>query len=567
MPLKKLLRVFWIAMFGIEIVLYTFTQAYVMSRVTQNVEKSIQGNLYVCQYGIEDTLRMVDEYIFENYYANSSDGIAKLCHNLLFSEDPMERISAESALSERMKGITSWSDKVAFDMLYVSGGTQPIWFESGEFDDYGVRMAIKAYFAAEDDKLWSGMRRYFIFFCNGKKHILRAMRLENCYFILGVSESAIMESLESAAYGENSIFFAADETGEIIFSSQSMPENVVFENEGKYIHIAGGSYLQTGHISPQTGYYFGTLTPKESIQGELRSIKAIFFAVLLLLSVLAFLTFAFVKRHFEWPVRKITAAMKEAEDGALEIDVQNTSMIAELHQLVDSFNHMIGRIHQLKIEKYEAQLEGQKATMQYLQMQIKPHFYANVLNIIYSLAETKNYSMIQKISTAIVNYSRYMFRDATELVELRRELEHVANYMEIQKIRYQTQVICEENIPENLKGALVPPFVIQSFVENSIKYAFSSKKSCTIRIEVSLDADCDDLLICVRDNGQGFREELLGGGWKQTREDGHIGLGNVYTRLRLIYEDKADITLRNDGGAVACIRIPYIAVDDADMEL
>ena len=54
--------------------------------------------------------------------------------------------------------------------------------------------------------------------------------------------------------------------------------------------------------------------------------------------------------------------------------------------------------------------------------------------------------------------------------------------------------------------------------------------------------------------------------WDQKSEEGHIGLTNVYKRLKLIYEEKADIKLYNDSGAVAVIQIPYIAVDNMELE-
>ena len=138
--------------------------------------------------------------------------------------------------------------------------------------------------------------------------------------------------------------------------------------------------------------------------------------------------------------------MHEIEEGDFDSAMELRTPITEFNSLAASFNHMVERIKLLKFENYESELRTQKATMQYLQLQIKPHFYANLLNIIYSLAQSKDFDTIQRVSKAIVNYSRYMFRDATELVELKRELEFLDCYMEIQEIRYRKQIQLEKDV-------------------------------------------------------------------------------------------------------------------------
>jgi sensor histidine kinase YesM len=276
------------------------------------------------------------------------------------------------------------------------------------------------------------------------------------------------------------------------------------------------------------------------------------------------ISFEYSRKYIEEPLVRIASAMKAVEEGELDTHVSSMSQILEFNQLENSFNHMIERIQQLKIEKYETELTAQKASMQYLQVQIKPHFYANMLNIIYSLAETKDYATIQKISRAIVEFSRYMFRDATQMVELKRELEYVNCYMDIQEIRYQKQITLETEIMENLDEALVPPFVIQGFVENSVKYAFSTRKNCLIKVSISLDDERENIHICIRDNGIGYPETMLGEGWHDIsyQMEEHIGFENLYKRMELIYGQNAKIWLANEEGAVTYINIPYIAIDN-----
>jgi LytS/YehU family sensor histidine kinase len=150
------------------------------------------------------------------------------------------------------------------------------------------------------------------------------------------------------------------------------------------------------------------------------------------------------------------------------------------------------------------------------------------------------------------------------MVELKRELEYVNCYMDIQEIRYQKQITLETEIMENLDEALVPPFVIQGFVENSVKYAFSTRKNCLIKVSISLDDERENIHICIRDNGIGYPETMLGEGWHDIsyQMEEHIGFENLYKRMELIYGQNAKIWLANEEGAVTYINIPYIAIDN-----
>ena len=63
--------------------------------------------------------------------------------------------------------------------------------------------------------------------------------------------------------------------------------------------------------------------------------------------------------------------------------------------------------------------------MNYLQLQIRPHFFLNCLNTIYSMAQTQLYEEIMKMSMITSNYFRYIFQNTQDLVPVKNELEHI----------------------------------------------------------------------------------------------------------------------------------------------
>lgn len=565
--LQRCLRRYWIGMFLFLTIVYLLLQSYMVKMLTEQAEGNVQKSIYIASNGIEESLEIVDSFIYEALYSGTTQSTSQLYHSLQNETDPVELAAIRNTVVTSLQSIVVFSDMIDFIMIYTDREDEPAWLEAGKADNYLKRREVKQIISEiiENSEIGS-LGRYMI--CNGEQYnyMIRLIKIEDSYFVIGVSEEKILSTLQYAAYDNNSISFAAEEDGTVIFKSKPFECVVTPDQEGSYITAGNKQYLQTGYVSDKTGYYFGMLTEKDSIIGQMWIFRILFMIMFLVLMFIVPGSFYVVYRYVEKPIENISGTMNQIAEGELDAAVEEDSKIIELAQLVRAFNHMIGRIKKLKIEKYEVKLEAQKATMQYLQLQIKPHFYANVLNIIYSLAERKDYETIQRISKAIVNYSRYMFRDASELVELQREIEHVRYYMEIQEIRYVMQISCRIEVAEEIKSALIPPFIIQSFVENSVKYAFTTKKNCEITIHVETDEAKEQLIIRICDNGEGYSDELLSLDWDQKNEEGHIGLTNVYRRLKLIYDEKAEIQLQNHNGAVTVLRIPYIAVDDADLE-
>ena len=63
-----------------------------------------------------------------------------------------------------------------------------------------------------------------------------------------------------------------------------------------------------------------------------------------------------------------------------------------------------------------------------------------------------------------------MFRDQLELVPLSQEIEHIRNYIEIQRLSSAYPPECRIDVPKALEGFLIPPLSLSTFVENSFKH-------------------------------------------------------------------------------------------------
>lgn len=558
--LQGWLRHYWIGVTAVLVVICLTAQSYILTTLTRRTEETIQKTVRIVQEDIESSLDGVDSFLYESLYSGDQRTAQQMFRSLRLEMDPIALGEVKLSVLTSLSNVISWSDMVDFIIVCTEREDGLHWLEVGQNSNYPVRRQVKSYF---DDRISHGelsdLQRYMVY----SGYMLRTMRIDSSYLIVCVSQTRLLRMLQYAGSGT---VFVAELDGTVISASDSAVERLSPEDEGTYITLNGQRYLQTGYVSSRSGYYFGILTPRQNIVGEIWIFYVVFLLIFVGMLILVPLLFAAMNRYVGKPVNAIAGTMEQVAEGDLDLTVSVDSRIQELGQLARSFNHMIGRIKRLTIEKYEGQLAVQKATLQYLQLQIKPHFYANIFNIICSLAQSQDYDAIQKVSIAVVSYSRYMFRDAEEMVELWRELEHVDNYLAIQRIRYPDRIRCTVDVPEELREALVPPFIIEGFVENSVKYASSPETGFEIFVRACTDEKKDTLFLEIRDTGRGFSEDILRADWKHDNDEGHIGLSNVYHRLKIVYDKKADMQIRNDGGAVTTIQIPYIAADGIDMD-
>ena len=157
----------------------------------------------------------------------------------------------------------------------------------------------------------------------------------------------------------------------------------------------------------------------------------------------------------------------------------------------------------------------------------------------------------------MAKYFRYLMDDKGDLVPLRRELDCISSYVEIQQLRYGGMIRLEVYPLVDTDHEMIPPIVIQTFVENSIKYNITMIKELTVKVVI--EKENDRLLIRVEDNGCGFPEEIrvqLMDGQDISVDGKHIGIRNVQMRLEALYGKAAKMTLDNQEGARAYLEIP-----------
>ncbi|WP_270560334.1 sensor histidine kinase [Eisenbergiella tayi] len=249
-----------------------------------------------------------------------------------------------------------------------------------------------------------------------------------------------------------------------------------------------------------------------------------------------------------------------ANSGIQKINVNEG--VVELDEAARMLNVLIDEVHALELDNYVQKTKRQEAELGFAQQQIRPHFFINCLNVIYSMAQLNKKQNIQDLCVDISDYMRLLFQANTDLVPVLQELDMIDKYLKVMNSVYGQDFMYSLTKECELAGDIMPPLLIQTFVENSIKHGGKEERlfiSVVIKKECSVNTN--KLCISIQDSGIGFPEEVLeklNRGEEIQKTAGHqIGIQNVLQRLKLIYETDYELLFQNLGsGAKVTIRIP-----------
>ncbi|MCR4954844.1 MAG: histidine kinase [Treponema sp.] len=284
---------------------------------------------------------------------------------------------------------------------------------------------------------------------------------------------------------------------------------------------------------------------------SLRNTSIILTAIQIIITVLAILisinSFITVSGAIQKPISDMEKLSTKVSNGDLtaRIDIPN---VDELDTLASNLNTMTEQIDVLIKKNMEEQKNFQKAEMKALQAQITPHFLYNTFDTIVWLAEEEHTDEVVKITKAFSDFLRISLSRGHEWITISQELDHIKNYLTIQKIRYADILNYQIDADESLIDFKVIKLVLQPLVENAIYHGIKNKRGRgELKVTVHfLDESRRNIQFTVEDNGAGFSEERLGqvrnelrtGAQDSEKLSSVYGLYNVNKKLKLYYGDK-----------------------------
>lgn len=262
------------------------------------------------------------------------------------------------------------------------------------------------------------------------------------------------------------------------------------------------------------------------------------------------------------PLHLLSKSFAAVGGGDVQYRIDKQSQIREIAEIYTGFNTMIDQLWEATKAYNRAQVDAFQAQLQYLQLQIRPHFYLNCLKNIYSMADLNKTEEIKDLVLYLSKYFRYSFQDVTGFIPLLQELEAAKNYVDLNNCMSR-RVELDMKLDSSILDGQCLPLIILTFIENCIKHGKDiNLLKILLRVYRLPGKDSNDILIEVRNNGGGFQPEALDELRNMDPRQLHygtekVGISNVAHRLWLVYGEKAAITFANDGDdAVVLIRFP-----------
>lgn len=191
------------------------------------------------------------------------------------------------------------------------------------------------------------------------------------------------------------------------------------------------------------------------------------------------------------------------------------------------------RMQEIQNVDLEAQLA--RAELRSLKMQIHPHFLFNTLHGISELMHRDVAAAERTISDLSELLRTSIDHSSDQFVRLEDEMAFVKKYVDIEQIRFADRLEVRVDVADDVRGALIPSFVLQPFVENAIKHGVATHSR---QAHVSIAATLHDgrLRLEVVDDGPGAASPIVRG----------IGIDNVARRLDHLFGKDYELRIAAD---------------------
>lgn len=180
------------------------------------------------------------------------------------------------------------------------------------------------------------------------------------------------------------------------------------------------------------------------------------------------------------------------------------------------------------------------AELDYLKGQLHPHFLFNTLNNLYSLTlhQSKFAPQIVLKLSALMSYMLY---DSLEnKIELCKELEHIKNYIDLEKLRFGDRLAVSFNVYGETKDKKIAPLLLIPFVENAFKHGASNLTE-DVWVTIEVKAKDDFITVKVENNKSNETASKTEGDYRNG-----IGLTNVQRRLTLLYDGRHELHIEDE---------------------
>jgi len=240
------------------------------------------------------------------------------------------------------------------------------------------------------------------------------------------------------------------------------------------------------------------------------------------------------------------------QDGLFNLNYMIAVFIGELYVIGLTMAIKL-TIDWVQSEKKSRELEQRnlETELSMLRSQMQPHFFFNTLNNLYSLTLDKSDQAPETVLKLSELMSYVVYKGKNSQVKLINEIEHVQNYLNLERLRYDNRLDVEFDINGEINNQIIPPLILVTFLENAFKHGSSNRLGNT-SIYIGLKVTGARINYTVINDYKTDCKNLNG-------HSKGIGIENTKRRLDLLYKNdyKLDIK-KNEGKFLVELSIPTL---------
>ncbi|MCY7090825.1 sensor histidine kinase [Streptococcus oralis] len=522
-----------ISIFLVFLILLALVGTFYYQSSSSAIEATIEGN---SQTTISQTSHFIQSYIKK--LETTSTSLTQQTDVLAYAENPSQ---------DQAKGIRDLfltilkADQDLKTVVLVTKSGQVI------STDDSVQMKTSSDMMAED---W-----YQKAIHQGAKPVLTPARKSNSQWVISVTQELVdakganlgvlrldisYETLEAylnqLQLGQQGFAFIINENHEFVYHPKHTVYSSASEMEAMKPYIETGqgytldhqSYVSQEKIAGTDWTVIGVSSLEKLDQVRSQLMWTLLGASALSLLACFCLVWFSLKRWIA-PLKDLRETMLEIASGTQNLRAKEAGAY-ELREVTRQFNAMLDQIDQLMADVRRQEEATRQYELQALSSQINPHFLYNTLDTIIWMAEFQDSQRVVQVTKSLATYFRLALNQGKDLISLSDEINHVRQYLFIQKQRYGDKLEYEIAEDPAFGNLVLPKLVLQPLVENALYHGIKEKEGQG-HIKVSVQKKDTGLVIRIEDDGIGFQS--TGDSSQSQLKRGGVGLQNVDQRLKL----------------------------------
>lgn len=377
---------------------------------------------------------------------------------------------------------------------------------------------------------------------------------------LDIGYKTLEAYLDQLQLGKEGFTFIVDANHDFVYH----PKKAVYSSHAEMKAMAPYLSVKNGYVKskqayvsryqiPNSGWTLIGVSSMEQLHAVQTQILWSFIGTGLFALGVCLIGIWFVLRLWIKPLRDLQATILKVGSGHSDLRANETGS-PELVDLARQFNIMLDRIDQLMIAVKEEEQNVRRYELQALSSQINPHFLYNTLDTIVWMAEFNDSKRVVEVTKSLAKYFRLALNQGHEQISLKDEIDHVRQYLFIQKQRYGEKLQYEIKELKQYDDYKIPKLILQPLVENAIYHGIKEMNRQGM-IRVSVSKNDTQLIVSIYDNGRGFvASETTNATLVRL---GGVGLKNVNQRLQLQFGKSYHMEIKSEENTYTEIRLYF----------